>query len=57
MAGKQQFVAKLAASGVAAIAAYKTYALARTRYAATLSLYARFNNSIIGLWPQAFGCA
>ena len=55
MTGKEQFVAKLASSGVAAIDAYKTYELARTRYAATLSLYARFNNGVTGLWPQAFG--
>ncbi len=55
MLGKQQFVTKLVAAGVAAIDAYKTYALARTRYAATLSLYTRFNNGVVGLWPQAFG--
>ena len=55
MTGKQQFVAKLAASGVAPNDAYKTYALARTRYAATLSLYARLNYGVTGLWPQAFG--
>src|SRR5579863_2847073 len=55
MMGKQQFVAKMVGAGAAATDAYKTYALARTRYAGVVALYTQFNSSFAGLWPKALG--
>ena len=55
MTGKRQFVAKLGAAGVAELDATKTYDLARTRHAASLSLFTRFNRGLRGPWPKAFG--
>ena len=55
MMGKQQFVSKLVQTGAVATDAYKTYALARTRYAGVVALYTQFSTSFRGLWPNAFG--
>jgi hypothetical protein len=55
MMGKEQFVSKLVQTGAVATDAYKTYALARTRYAGVIAMYTQFNSSTAGLWPKAFG--
>ena len=53
--GKEQFVSAMTAAGVVPTDAYKTFALARSRYAGVVALYTQFNSSFRGLWPHAFG--
>lgn len=53
--GKQQFVTRMVQAGAVAADAYKTYTLARTRYAGVIAMYTQFNLSFAGLWPHAFG--
>ena len=55
MMGKEQFVSKLVKAGAVATDAYKTFALARTRYAGVVAMYTQYNLSFLGPWPKAFG--
>lgn len=53
--GDQQFYVRAAAAGLTKPEASQVFQAAASRYANVVSLYMKFNQDALGIWPQAIG--